>query len=191
MKNKNVYIIAGPNGSGKTTFAKMFLPEYVNCPNFVNADLIAQGLAPFEPRSAALKAGRLVLEQINDFAGRGVDFAFETTLSGKSYVNLFRELKAKGYTLHLFFLWVSSPELAIARIKERVREGGHNIPEEDIRRRFIRSVHNFLKLYEPLLDSWMLFDNSEAKPVLITRRRNGRKEVLGKKLFEIIQRTAR
>lgn len=187
MKNKNVYIIAGPNGSGKTTFAKMFLPEYVDCPNFVNADLIAQGLAPFEPRAAAVKAGKLVLQQIHEYAGRGVDFAFETTLSGKSYVNLLRELKAKGYRLHLFFLWIPSPELAIARIKERVREGGHSVPAEDVRRRFGRGIRNFFQLYESLVDSWMLFDNSKAKPVLIARRKNDHKQVLQEDVFNLIQ----
>lgn len=191
MKNKAVYIIAGPNGSGKTTFAKMFLPDYVNCPNFVNADLIAQGLAPFEPRSAAIKAGKLVLQQIHEYAERGADFAFETTLSGKSYVSLLVELKSKGYATHLFFLWFPSAELAIARIKERVLEGGHNVPAEDVRRRFARGINNFLSLYEPLVDSWMLFDNSKAKPVLIAKRRNGHREVINEKLFQVIQKTAR
>ena len=187
---KSVYIIAGPNGSGKTTFAKMFLPDYVKCPNFVNADLIAQGLAPFEPRSAAIKAGKLVLQQIHEFARRDVDFAFETTLSGKSYVSLLSTLKAKGYALHLFFLWIPSPELAIARIKDRVAEGGHNVPAEDVRRRFIRGINNFFKLYESLFDSWMLFDNSKAKPLLIAKKRNGHREVINEELFKIIQRVA-
>ena len=160
MKNKNIYVIAGPNGSGKTTFAMMFLPEYAKCPNFVNADLIAQGLAPFGPRAAAIKAGKLVLQQIREYAARGIDFSFETTLSGKSYVSLLTDLKAKGYSLHLFFLWIPTPELAIARIKERVAEGGHYVPAEDVRRRFVRGISNFSALYEPLFDSWMLFDNS-------------------------------
>ena len=191
MKNKSVYIIAGPNGSGKTTFAKMFLPEYVNCPNFVNADLIAQGLAPFEPRAAAIKAGKLVLQQIYEYARRGVDFAFETTLSGKSYVNLLISLKKKGYALHLFFLWVPSPELAIARIKGRVAEGGHLVPAEDVRRRFVRSIHNFFNLYEPLLDSWMLFDNSKVNPVLIAKRRGDHKEVIDYNLFSVLSRNVR
>src|SRR3990167_9161748 len=111
MTKRSVYVIAGPNGSGKTTFARLFLPDYVNCPNFVNADLIATGLAPFGPRAAAIKAGKLVLQQIHDFAKRDVDFAFETTLSGKSYARLLSELKAKGYKLHLFFLWIPSSEL--------------------------------------------------------------------------------
>lgn len=188
---KNVYIIAGPNGSGKTTFAKKFLPDYVSCPNFVNADLIAQGLAPFAPRSAAIKAGKLVLQQIHEFAGRNVTFAFETTLAGKSYVNLLKELKLKAYALHLFFLWIPSPELAIARIKDRVLEGGHNVPAEDVRRRFRRGLDNFSKLYEPLLDSWMLFDNSKAKPVLIAKRRNSHEEIINKELFEIIRKALR
>ncbi|OGX36325.1 MAG: Zeta toxin family protein [Omnitrophica WOR_2 bacterium RIFCSPHIGHO2_02_FULL_52_10] len=189
MKNKTVYIIAGPNGSGKTTFAKLFLPDYVHCPNFVNADLIAQGLAPFEPRTAAVKAGKLVLQQIHEYARRGADFAFETTLSGKSYANLLTELKEKGYALHLFFLWIPSSELAIARIKDRVAEGGHNVPVEDVRRRFARGIDNFFRLYEFLLDSWMLFDNSSAKPVLIAKRRNGHKEVLNNELFTLVQKS--
>lgn len=191
MKNKTVYIIAGSNGSGKTTFAKMFLPDYVKCPNFVNADLIAQGLAPFKPRAAAIKAGKLVLQQIHEYAERGVDFAFETTLSGRSYLSLLSELKAKDYALHLFFLWIPSPELAIARIKDRVQEGGHYVPVEDVRRRFVRGLCNFFSFYEPLLDSWMLFDNSKAKPVLIAKRRNGNREVVNEELFQAIQRTAR
>ena len=191
MKNKAVYIIAGPNGSGKTTFAKMFLPEYVNCPNFVNADLIAQGLSPFEPRAAAIKAGKLVLQQIHEYAKRGVDFAFETTLSGKSFASLLTDLKEKGYALHLFFLWIPSPELAIARIKDRVAEGGHHVPAEDVRRRFARGINNFFNLYESLLDSWMLFDNSKAKPVLIAKRRNGHKEVINDVLFAVVQRSVR
>ncbi|MFH1995609.1 MAG: zeta toxin family protein [Candidatus Omnitrophota bacterium] len=188
---KNIYIITGPNGSGKTTFATMFLPDYVKCPNFVNADLIAKGLAPFEPRSAAIKAGKLVLQQINEFAERGVDFAFETTLSGKSYVSLLSALKMKGYALHLFFLWLPSPELAIARIKDRVSEGGHNVPAEDVRRRFVRGINNFFKLYKSLFDTWMLFDNSRAKPLLIAKRRNSDMEIINEELFETIQRVAR
>lgn len=189
--SKNVYIIAGPNGSGKTTFAKMFLPDYAKCPNFVNADLIAQGLSPFEPRSAAIKAGKLVLQQIHEFAENGVDFAFETTLSGKSYVNLLSSLKAKGYVLHLFFLWLPSPELAIARVKDRVAEGGHNVPAEDVRRRFVRGINNFFKLYESLFDTWTLFDNSRAKPALIAKRKNGHREFSNEELFKMIQKGAR
>lgn len=191
MKRKNVYIIAGPNGSGKTTFAMEFLSDYVNCSNFVNSDLIAQGLSPFKPSIAAIKAGKLVLQQIKEFAEKRVDFAFETTLAGKSYVNLFSGLRIKGYALHLFFLWIPNPQLAIARIKRRVSEGGHNVPVNDVRRRFGRSISNFFSLYEPLLDSWTLFDNSQIKPILIAKKRKGYRKILDKKLFDIIQKIVR
>jgi predicted ABC-type ATPase len=186
MKNRNVYIIAGPNGSGKTTFAVKFLPEYAMCPNFVNADLIAQGLSPFLPRTAAIKAGKLVLEQIHRFADSGVDFAFETTLSGKLYVNLFKSLKAKGYKIHLFFLWLPDADLAVSRIKSRVAQGGHDVPVQDILRRFSRSVSNFFRLYQPFIDSWMLFDNAGPIPVLIAERKKGKITVIDKSSYNHI-----
>lgn len=186
MKNKNVYIIAGPNGSGKTTFAKKFLPDYVKCPHFVNADLIASGLSPFSPQIAAMKAGRLVLEQLHDLASKDVDFAFETTLSGKIYINFLKRIKLKGYRLHLFFLWIPSTELALARIKDRVLEGGHDVPANDVRRRFARSIHNFFQFYRPLLDSWMLFDNSGLVPKLIAEEKEGHVNILDKDLFDRI-----
>jgi predicted ABC-type ATPase len=184
MKSKNIYVIAGPNGSGKTTFATQFLPDFVNCPNFVNADLIAMGLAPFGPERAALKAGKLVLQQIKDYSGKGADFAFETTLSGKSYYNTLKLLKNSGYGLHLFFLWIPSPELSIARIRDRVAQGGHHVPSEDVRRRFGRGIKNFLGLYEKLFDTWMLYDNSGPAPVLIAKRKNGNMEILRADLFD-------
>ncbi len=186
MKNKSTYIIAGPNGSGKTTFAKKFLPDYVKCPNFVNADLIAQGLSPFSPSRVAIKAGKLVLSQIHEYIRLDVDFAFESTLAGKLYVNLFRELKKKGYKLHLFFLWIPDAELAIVRIKDRVAEGGHDVPAEDVKRRFKRSISNFFKVYRPMLDSWMLFNNISDKPVLIAKKNNGAIDIIEKELFEKI-----
>ena len=182
MKKPNLYIIAGPNGSGKTTFAREFLPKYVKCNNFINADLIAQGLSPFSPQTSAIHAGRLVLKQINDFSNRKIDFAFETTLSGKTYFSLLKALKAKGYSVRLFFLWVPDPVLSLARIKERVSLGGHNVPKEDVLRRFDRSIYNFLKVYEPLSDSWHLFDNSAFSPRLIARK-NGKLEVIDDVLF--------
>lgn len=191
MRTKNVYIIAGPNGAGKTTFAKMFLPKFIHCLNFLNADIIAKGLAPFDPDRAAVKAGRLLLEQIHEISSLGVDFSFETTLSGKIYANLFSELKKKGYPLHLFFLWLPNPKMSIARIKDRVLEGGHHVPADDVRRRFDRGLNNFFNLYETVFDSWMFFDNSEEHPVLIAEKLHGRIEILNEKLFVSIQKNAR
>ena len=186
MKVRNVYIIAGSNGSGKTTFANKFLPEYAKCQNFVNADLIAQGLSPFSPRAAAIKAGRLVLEQICSLAAKNVDFAFETTLSGKSYVRLIRALKKKGYVINLFFLWIPNAEFALSRIKDRVASGGHDVPAVDVKRRFSRGIYNFLKYYKPLSDTWLLFNNADAIPRLIAKEKNGKTDVIDKEMFERI-----
>ena len=186
MNKRNVYIVAGPNGSGKTTFAIEFLPEYASCKHFINADLIARGLSPFSPGAAAITAGKLVLEQIHQFANRGVDFAFETTLSGKLYVNLFKSLKKKGYKIHLFFLWIPEANLAVSRIQSRVAQGGHDVPTRDVLRRFDRSITNFFTLYQSLADSWMLFDNAGFIPVLIAQGRNGKVNVINKNVYDTI-----
>jgi predicted ABC-type ATPase len=183
MKSRNVYVIAGPNGAGKTTFAIKFLPEYVRCPNFVNADLIAQGLSPFSPGAAAIKAAKLVLEQIHRFENRKVDFAFETTLAGKLHINLFKSLKLIRYKIHIFFLWIPDADLAISRIKSRVAHGGHDVPDQDVFRRFDRSIRNFFKLYQPLADSWMLFNNAGPTPILIAERKNGKITIIDEKLY--------
>jgi predicted ABC-type ATPase len=162
-----LYIIAGPNGAGKTTFAREFLPNYADCRNFVNADLIAQGMAPFSPETAAFRAGRMMLGEIEALAKRGVSFAFETTLSGRSYMPLLRRLKTQGYEIHFFFLVLRSVDLALSRVKERVARGGHDVPEAVIRRRFDRSMRNFLLDYRPLATVWTLFDNSGEIPRVI------------------------
>jgi predicted ABC-type ATPase len=179
----NLYIIAGPNGSGKTTFVKRFLPFYAYCLNFVNADLIALGLAPFSPEVAALKAGKLMLEEINKFRRQRADFAFETTLAGRTYLMLLKKMREEGYKIHLFFLWLHTPELALKRVKERVSMGGHDVPAEDILRRFNRGVYNLFNLYYPLLDSWMLFDNSRDQPVVIAKETNGIRTIIDENLF--------
>lgn len=189
MAKRNVYIVAGPNGSGKTTFARTFLPDYAKCSNFVNADLIAQGLSPFSPRAAAMKAGRLVLERVHSMAAQGVDFAFETTLSGKSYISFLKGLRKEGYTINIFFLWIPSPELAIDRIRDRVAGGGHHVPAADVRRRFHRGLYNFMNHYKLLADTWLLFNNADATPRLIAQEKDSKMEIIDKILFEDITKT--
>ena len=183
MKIKNVYIIAGPNGSGKTTFAKTFLPEYAKCDRFINADLIAQGLSPFSPLQVAIKAGKLVLEQIKEYSKNGVDFSFETIMSGVTYLKYFKMLKEKGYKINILFLWIPSSQLAIARVKDRVAQGGHDVPIEDIKRRFERSIKKFFKEYRLLADKWILFNNAETMPKIIARKQNAHIEVVNQNLF--------
>jgi predicted ABC-type ATPase len=162
--NPSLYVIAGPNGAGKTTFARKYLPLFADCKQFVNADLIAQGLAPFAPETAALRAGRLMLEEVNNLALQRVDFAIETTFSGKLYAPWFRKLRQEGYAIFLFFLWLPTVEMVLERVAERVRLGGHSVPEEDVRRRYERGIRNLFELYRPLVDFWALFDNTEGFP---------------------------
>jgi predicted ABC-type ATPase len=178
-----LYIIAGPNGAGKTTFAREFLPKYANCTNFVNADLIAQGMAPFSPETAALRAGRTMLGEIRSFAQSGVSFAFETTLSGRSYLPLLQRLKTQGYEIHFFFLWLKSVDLALSRVRERVSRGGHDVPEAVVRRRFDRSIHNFLLHYCQLGDVWTLFDNSGQVPTVVAFERDKRVRIIKKRMY--------
>ena len=183
-----VYIIAGPNGAGKTTFATEFLPEFVQCREFLNADLIAAGLSPFAPEAAAMRAGRLLLTRIKELFAQGRDFGFETTLAGRTHMSLLREMKRRGYAIHLFFLWLPNVEMAVARVASRVREGGHSVPEPVIRRRFALGIRNFFRLYRPLLDSWMLFDNSKLPPRIIAQEEGGQFQVMQPELYQTILR---
>lgn len=179
-----LYVIAGPNGAGKTTFARKFLPKYANCRNFVNADLIAAGMSPFSPETAAVRAGRLMLEEIRYFSDRRASFAFETTLSGRSNLALIQKLRADGYKIHLFFLMVSSVEVALSRIKERVLKGGHDVPEVVVRRRFDRSFRNFLRAYCDAADSWYLLDNTSTTPATVAFKEGENLRIIDERTYE-------
>lgn len=167
MSHPKIVIIAGPNGAGKTTFARAFLPEEAQCPRFINADLIAAGLSPFAPEAQAIKAGRLMLEEIAGCVGRRENFAFETTLSGLGYLRHIRAWRESGYHVSLFFLALPTAELAVARVAERVRQGGHHIPEDVIRRRFQAGRQNFDWRYRTEVDAWALYDSAGDVPALI------------------------
>ena len=169
MSKKIIIIIAGPNGAGKTTFAREYLPNEANCPIFVNADLIAAGLAPFAPETASIKAGRLMLKEIKAYAAANRSFAFETTLSGKVYAKHIVEWKKQDYQITLIFLSLPDAEIAISRVAARGAAGGHNIPVATIRRRFNAGLENFHQLYKHLANAWTLYDNSGNEPILIIR----------------------
>lgn len=158
----HLIIIAGSNGSGKSTSAPSLLKDSLEVADFVNADVIAQGLCAFQPENAAIQAGRIMLDRIHELAKKNIDFAFETTLASRTFSPWIYKLKEKGYKFHLIFLWLKNPDLSILRVKERVKSGGHFVPEETIRRRYTSGLKNFFKLYRPLTDSWQLYDNSNA-----------------------------
>ena len=165
--DQRIIILAGPNGAGRTTFAREFLIGDAACPAFVNADLIAAGLSPFEPDRMALRAGRLMLEMIAEHAARGRSFAFETTLAGRNYARSIPRWREAGYHVAITFLALPSADLAIRRVGERVRQGGHGVPDEVIRRRFVSGRENFETLYKPLVDAWAEYDNAGDRPILI------------------------
>jgi len=169
---KKIVIIAGPNGAGKTTFAREFLPNEAGCPVFVNADLIAAGIAPFQPETVAFRAGRLMLQELARHSAEGQSFAFETTLSGRSYAVMIDRWREQGYIVKLIFLSLASSEEAVARVAIRVRQGGHNIPVKTIIRRFEAGLMHFRETYSSRVDFWQLYDNSGAVPLLLEEGRN-------------------
>lgn len=164
---RKVIIIAGPNGAGKTTFARSFLPAEAQLPRFINADLIAAGLAPFAPETASIKAGRLMLEEIARCARNGDSFAFETTLSGLGYLRQIAAWRAQGYRVSIFFLTLPNAEIAIARVATRVRQGGHDIPDSVVRRRFTSGLRNFRQHYMHAVNDWVLYDNTGTEPMML------------------------
>jgi len=166
-KERRIIIIAGSNGAGKTTFAREFLPKEIGCPVFVNADLIAAGLSPFEPTTAAIRAGRLMIAEIESHVREKRNFAFETTLSGQRYARMIPQWQSIGYRIKLVFLYLQDVKIAIERVRVRVRQGGHDVPEDVIRRRYDAGWRNFNRVYKGSVDSWAVYDNSGETPVLV------------------------
>ena len=173
MKEKNLYIIAGCNGAGKTTASFTILPEILNCKEFVNADEIAKGLSPFQPEKVSFEAGRIMLKRIDELFLENENFAFETTLATKTYKEKVLNAKKEGYFVTLLFFWLKNTELAKERVKTRVLEGGHNIPEDIIERRYLNGIINLFDIYLPIVDQVLIFDNSEGKHKLIAEKNFG------------------
>lgn len=171
--NKNLFIISGCNGAGKTTASYTVLPEILDCKEFVNADEIARGLSPFNPDSMAIEAGRLMLQRIEDLLSKDATFAIETTLATRSYINLVRRAQAKGYRVSVVFFWLRTPELAIQRVAERVEHGGHNIPEAVIKRRYVAGISNLFQLFMNEVDFWAIYDNSEQQRQKVASGKKG------------------
>ena len=159
-EDRNLYIISGPNGAGKTTASYTVLPRILQCREFVNADEIAHGLSPFNPESMAIEAGRLMLQRIKDLLSHDESFSIETTLSTRSYYRLIEKAHRQGYNVTLLYFWLHSPELALQRVAERVSKGGHNVAEHIVRRRYYEGIRNFFNIYAPMVDTWLLVDNS-------------------------------
>jgi predicted ABC-type ATPase len=177
--NPQVIVIAGPNGAGKTTLAPSLLRDRLGLLEYVNADTIAQGLSAFQPEQVAIEAGRITLQRLRNLAEKRVSFAFESTLAGRSYAVWLDRLRQQGYQFDLLFVWLSSPEIAIQRVAERVRDGGHSIPEEVIRRRYQSGLRNFFSLYQPIADNWVVYDNSgSGVPPLIAKGKRKTERVI-------------
>ncbi|GAA4442614.1 AAA family ATPase [Bremerella cremea] len=178
-----LYVIAGPNGAGKTTFAARYLPTYAACQIFLNADLIALALSHEEPETQNYKAARLMLQQFDSLVAQRATFSIETTLSGRNYLRRFKQLMDRGYTIELSFLWLPDEEIAVSRVRNRVRQGGHNIPEPDIRRRYKAGLRNFFREYGSIVTSFGIYNSIEYPPELIAKSVNGLLTVKEPELF--------
>ena len=188
MKNKNLYIIAGCNGAGKTTASFTILPDILDCKEFVNADEIAKGISPFQPEKVSLDAGRIMLNRINELIEENQNFAFETTLSTRSYRNKILAAKNKGYRVTLLFFWLQNVELAKERVKIRVEEGGHNIKPDIIERRYYKGIKNLFDIYLPIIDGALIFDNSEGKHELLAEKKvDGILHVMNENKFNLLK----
>jgi len=185
---KNLYIIGGCNGAGKTTASYTILPEILECREFVNSDEIAYGLSPFNPDGVMLEAGRIMLKRIAELLEREESFSIETTLAARTFVNLSRRAQNKGYHVSLLFFWLNSVDLAIQRVAERVRNGGHNVPEKVIRSRYVSGINNFFNLYANVVDYWTIFDNSESPRRLVASGGRAREtKIVEPEIFNQIQ----
>src|SRR5215203_116339 len=190
-KKPKIIMIAGCNGAGKSTLAPHLLRDALGLKDYVNADTIAQGLSAFAPENAAIEAGKIMLRRLRELANGRKSFAFETTLASRFYVKWIEDLKRRGFEFHLLFLWLESPELAVLRVRERVLAGGHNVPEETIRRRYERGLRNFFRLYQPLADNWSVYNSSSADQInLIAGYGNGEPEIFNKAIWERICKLA-
>ena len=191
-KKKQLYIFCGCNGAGKTTASFTVLPEVLKCKEFVNADEIAKGLSRFNPEKVAIDAGKLMLMRMEELLAQGVSFAFETTLATKGYKRFIKRAQDSGYRVTLIYFWLNSTELAIQRVAKRVAEGGHNIPEEVIRRRYVSGITNLFEIYMDCVDYWMLADNSQAPRVIVAEGgRNIETEIHDLELYNIIKSNVR
>jgi predicted ABC-type ATPase len=186
---KNLYIISGCNGAGKTTASYTVLPEILNCKEFVNADEIAKGLSPFNPESVGIEAGRLMIARIDSLLTRKESFSIETTLAPLSYSKLIKRAQKIGYCVSLVFFWLNSPELAMKRVAERVKNGGHDITESVIRRRYWSGLNNLFKIYLPIVDYWMIADNSVSPSVVVAEGSKQKvRKIYNVELFNTIQK---
>ena len=176
--SKQLYIIAGCNGAGKTTASFTILPEVLDCKEFINADEIAKGLSPFQPESVAMQAGRIMLARMDELLQKGETFAFETTLATKSYKQKIEWAQANGYEVTLLFFWLDSPNMAKKRVAQRVAEGGHSIPSETIERRYHNGIANLFAIYMNMVDICYIFDNSEGERTPIAKKYKGGKEII-------------
>jgi predicted ABC-type ATPase len=161
LSDKQLYLISGCNGAGKTTASYTVLPGILQCREFVNADEIARGLSPFNPNGVAIEAGRIMLKRIAELMNEEATFSIETTLATRSYFRLIQQAQTVGYKVTLIYFWLNSPELAISRVEQRVKEGGHHIPQEIIRRRYQSGLDNLFRIYMPCVDYWLIADNSQ------------------------------
>ena len=187
-----VLVIGGPNGAGKSTCAEFVLRDVLTGLDFVNADTIARGLSRYRPETVAVEAGRLMLRRLQQLGERRQNFAFETTLSGRSHVKLLKGLVEQGYQFELFYVWLRSPDLAVKRVSDRVKQGGHEVPVQDIRRRYYRSVRNFFELYMPLATRWRVYDNTGEHRTLVARGGTSRPtQVLQEKTYHAFQDAAK